>query len=74
MPRKLEDSVFYNRYCLTTEAYQAIKKDLRRMHKGATILLEQGIADKALRDYLQAVQKLTLRDLEDLRNEAKQFK
>lgn len=74
MPRKPEDSVFYGRYCLTSGAYQTIKKDLRRLHKGASVLLEQGIADKSLRDYLQAVQHLTLRDLEDLRNEAKQFK
>ncbi len=74
MARKPEDSVFYLRYCLPTEAYRNLKKDLRRLHKGATSILEQGIADKALRDYLQEVQRLTLRGLEDLRNEAKQFK
>ena len=35
MPRKPEGSVFYGRYCLTTEAYCSLKKDLRRLHNGA---------------------------------------
>jgi len=74
MARKIEDSVFYLHYCLPTGTYRSLKKDLRRLHKGAATILEQGIADKALRDYLQEVQRLTLRGLEDLRNEAKQFK
>ena len=74
MPRKPEDSVFYGRYCLTTEAYGSLKKELRRLYNGATAILDQGIADKVLRDYLQEVHRLTLRDLEDLRNEVKQFK
>lgn len=74
MPRKPEDSVFYGRYCLTTEAYCSLKKDLRRLQNGATAILEQGVADKALRDYLQEVQRLTLRGLEDIRKKLKQLK
>lgn len=74
MPRKPEDSIFYGRYTFSTEVYRSLKKDMRRLMKGATAILEQGVADKQMRDFLQEVQRLTTRDLQDLRNEAKQFK
>lgn len=74
MPRKREDSIFLNRYTLSTTVFRSIKKDLRKLHKEATALLQQGIIDKKTESFVKEVQKLTLRNLEDLRSDSKQFK
>lgn len=73
MPRR-KDDLALGRYAISSTAYKAIKRDLRRLYKASQSALEAPAETVDMDALLKEMRRVSLQALESLRNDTIQIR